>query len=164
MLPEISRSMLKNALVLGLFAIGTVGSVALLQQGTAERIAAAEREAQVRALAKARSGASLKIHSPQWPCTVARSASLPGLIQASRLCAPGNSMGGMWAASGLMGLAQPPPKAKRWVCHASARPSKAVWTSKGSMTKATAATHSAAAKARAGLDKGSRGWAGAPGA
>ena len=52
MLPEISRSMLKNALVLGLFAIGTVGSVALLQQGTAERIAKAEREAQVRALAE----------------------------------------------------------------------------------------------------------------
>ncbi len=52
MLPEISRSMLKNALVLGLFAIGTVGSVALLQQGTATRIAATEREAQVRALAE----------------------------------------------------------------------------------------------------------------
>ena len=52
MLPEISRSMLKNALVLGLFAIGTVGSVALLQQSTATRIAAAEREAQVRALAE----------------------------------------------------------------------------------------------------------------
>lgn len=52
MLPEISRSMLKNALVLGLFAIGTVGSVALLQQGTAGRIATAEREAQVRALAE----------------------------------------------------------------------------------------------------------------
>ena len=52
MLPEISRSMLKNDLVLGLFAIGTVGSVALLQQGTATRIAAAEREAQVRALAE----------------------------------------------------------------------------------------------------------------
>ena len=52
MQPEISRSMLKNALVLGLFAIGTVGSVALLQQGTATRIAAAEREAQVRALAE----------------------------------------------------------------------------------------------------------------
>lgn len=52
MLPEISRSMLKNALVLGLFAIGTVGSVALLQQGTATRIAAAEREAQVRTLAE----------------------------------------------------------------------------------------------------------------
>lgn len=52
MLPEISRSMLKNALVLGLIAIGTVGSVALLQQGTATRIAAAEREAQVRALAE----------------------------------------------------------------------------------------------------------------
>ena len=50
MLPEISRSMLKNALVLGLFAIATVGSVALLQQATASRIATAEREAQVRAL------------------------------------------------------------------------------------------------------------------
>lgn len=50
MLPEISRSMLKNAAVLGLFAIATVGTVTLLQQGTAERIQAAEREAQVRAL------------------------------------------------------------------------------------------------------------------
>ena len=36
--PEISRSMLKNATVLGLFAIVTVGAVTLLQQGTAERI------------------------------------------------------------------------------------------------------------------------------
>jgi len=51
-LPEISRSMLKNALVLGLFAISTVGSVAILQQATAERIAKAEREAQVRALSE----------------------------------------------------------------------------------------------------------------
>ncbi len=51
-LPEISRSMLKNALVLGLFAIATVGSVAILQQATAERIAKAEREAQVRALSE----------------------------------------------------------------------------------------------------------------
>lgn len=51
-LPEISRSMLKNALVLGLFAIATVGSVAMLQQATAERIAKAEREAQVRALSE----------------------------------------------------------------------------------------------------------------
>ncbi len=50
MLPEISRSMLKNALILGLFAVATVGSVALLQQGTASRIAAAERAAQTRAL------------------------------------------------------------------------------------------------------------------
>ncbi|KKJ95025.1 electron transporter RnfG [Stutzerimonas stutzeri] len=50
MLPEISRSMLKNAAVLGLFAIVTVGAVTLLQQGTAERIQAAERAAQVRAL------------------------------------------------------------------------------------------------------------------
>jgi electron transport complex protein RnfG len=51
-LPEISRSMLKNALVLGLFAIATVGSVAILQQATEERIAKAEREAQVRALSE----------------------------------------------------------------------------------------------------------------
>jgi len=48
--PEISRSMLKNATVLGLFAIVTVGAVTLLQQGTTERIQAAERAAQVRAL------------------------------------------------------------------------------------------------------------------
>ncbi|MBH3354658.1 electron transport complex subunit RsxG [Pseudomonas stutzeri] len=48
--PQISRSMLKNATVLGLFAIVTVGAVTLLQQGTAERIQAAERAAQVRAL------------------------------------------------------------------------------------------------------------------
>ncbi|MDX5372981.1 MAG: electron transport complex subunit RsxG [Pseudomonadaceae bacterium] len=52
MLPEISRSMLKNATVLGLFAIATVGLVAAIQQGTAPRIAAAEREAQVQALAQ----------------------------------------------------------------------------------------------------------------
>lgn len=50
MLPEISRSMLKNSLVLGLFAIATVGLVALVQQATASRIATSEREAQVRAL------------------------------------------------------------------------------------------------------------------
>lgn len=47
---EIGRSMLKNSLVLGLFAVATVGTVTLLQQGTAERIQAAERQAQVRAL------------------------------------------------------------------------------------------------------------------
>ena len=51
-LPEISRSMLKNSLVLGLFAIATVGLVAVLQQATAGRIANAEREAQVRALSE----------------------------------------------------------------------------------------------------------------
>jgi Na+-translocating ferredoxin:NAD+ oxidoreductase subunit G len=51
-LPEISRSMLKNSLVLGLFAVATVGLVALVQQSTASRIAASEREAQVRALAE----------------------------------------------------------------------------------------------------------------
>ncbi|SEJ86994.1 electron transport complex protein RnfG [Pseudomonas linyingensis] len=52
MLPEIPRSMLKNSLLLGLFAIATVGVVAVTQQGTAERIQVAEREAQVRALAE----------------------------------------------------------------------------------------------------------------
>jgi electron transport complex protein RnfG len=52
MLPEMPRSMLRNALILGLFAIATVGLVAVTQLGTAERIAAAEREAQVRALAE----------------------------------------------------------------------------------------------------------------
>ncbi|MEO4046730.1 electron transport complex subunit RsxG [Pseudomonas sp. CAU 1711] len=52
MLPEVSRSMLKNAAVLGLFAVATVGVVAAIQQGTAPRIAAAEREAQVQALAQ----------------------------------------------------------------------------------------------------------------
>ena len=51
-LPEISRSMLKNSLVLGLFAIATVGLVAVLQQATAGRIAASERAAQVRALSE----------------------------------------------------------------------------------------------------------------
>jgi electron transport complex protein RnfG len=42
--------MLKNSLVLGLFAVATVGLVALVQQATASRIATSEREAQVRAL------------------------------------------------------------------------------------------------------------------
>jgi len=49
-LPELSRSMLKNSLVLGLFAVVTVGAVTLLQQGTAERIQASERAAQLRVL------------------------------------------------------------------------------------------------------------------
>lgn len=44
------RSMYQNALVLGLFAVVTVGGVTLLQQGTASRIQASERAAQVRAL------------------------------------------------------------------------------------------------------------------
>ena len=49
-LPELSRSMLKNSLVLGLFAVVTVGAVTVLQQGTAERIQASERAAQLRVL------------------------------------------------------------------------------------------------------------------
>ena len=51
-LPEISRSMLKNSVILGLFAVFTVGLVAITQQGTAERIASAEREAKARALSE----------------------------------------------------------------------------------------------------------------
>lgn len=51
-LPEISRSMIKNSLVLGLFAVVTVGTVALTQLGTAARIETSQREAQVRALAE----------------------------------------------------------------------------------------------------------------
>lgn len=49
-MPELSRSMLKNSLVLGLFAILTVGIIAVIQQLTAERIAQSERAAQMRAL------------------------------------------------------------------------------------------------------------------
>ena len=51
-LPEISRSMLKNSVILGLFAVFTVGLVAITQQGTAERIASAERDAKARALSE----------------------------------------------------------------------------------------------------------------
>ncbi len=49
-LPEISRSMLKNSLVLGLFAVATVGVVSLVQLGTAKQIAASQRSAQARIL------------------------------------------------------------------------------------------------------------------
>lgn len=51
-LPEISRSMLKNSLVLGLFAIVTVGLVAITQLGTEPRIAESERAAKNRALSE----------------------------------------------------------------------------------------------------------------
>lgn len=50
MLPEISRSVLKNSLVLALFAAVTVAVVAITQQSTESRIAEAEREAQIRTL------------------------------------------------------------------------------------------------------------------
>ena len=50
MLPEISRSMLKNSLVLGLFAAITVAVVAITQQSTESRILQAKRAAQIRAL------------------------------------------------------------------------------------------------------------------
>ena len=50
MLPEISRSVLKNSLVLALFAAVTVAVVAITQQSTESRIAEAERDAQIRIL------------------------------------------------------------------------------------------------------------------
>ncbi len=50
MLPEISRSILKNSLVLALFAAVTVAVVAITQQSTESRIAEAERAAQMRTL------------------------------------------------------------------------------------------------------------------
>ena len=50
--PEIRRSMLRNSLILGLFAIVTVGLVAFTQQSTVDRIAQAERQARVDALAQ----------------------------------------------------------------------------------------------------------------
>ncbi len=49
-MPEIGRSMLRNSLVLGAFAVATVGTVSLLRYATAELIETAERHAQVRAL------------------------------------------------------------------------------------------------------------------
>ncbi len=50
MLPEISRSMLKNSIVLALFAAVTVAVVAITQQSTESRIVEAERAAQIRTL------------------------------------------------------------------------------------------------------------------
>jgi Na+-translocating ferredoxin:NAD+ oxidoreductase subunit G len=44
------RSVLRNALILGVFAMVTVGLIALTQQGTAERIADAQRRVQMSAL------------------------------------------------------------------------------------------------------------------
>ncbi|MFZ3185872.1 MAG: electron transport complex subunit RsxG [Pseudomonas sp.] len=51
-LPEMSRSMLKNSLLLGLFAVVTVGLVAITQQLTAPHIVAAERAAQTQLLSQ----------------------------------------------------------------------------------------------------------------
>jgi electron transport complex protein RnfG len=51
-LPEITRSMLQNSLVLGLFAVLTVGLVAITQQATASRILAAERSAKNQTLSQ----------------------------------------------------------------------------------------------------------------
>ncbi len=47
---QTGSSIIRNSLILGAFAIATVGSVAAIKLGTAERIAAAEREAQHKAL------------------------------------------------------------------------------------------------------------------
>lgn len=44
------RSVLRNGLILGMFAIATVGLIALTQQGTAERIASEQRRVQMSAL------------------------------------------------------------------------------------------------------------------
>ena len=62
MLPEMSRSMLRNALILGLFAVVTVGLVAITRQATVERIQVAEREAQIRALAQVLPAGSYNNH------------------------------------------------------------------------------------------------------
>lgn len=51
-LPEISRSMLQNSLLLGLFAVLTVGLVAITQQATATRILVAERAAKNQTLSQ----------------------------------------------------------------------------------------------------------------
>lgn len=51
-LPEISRSMLKNSLVLGAFAVLTVGVVAVTQLSTAQSIEKAQHEAKMQALAQ----------------------------------------------------------------------------------------------------------------
>lgn len=48
--PEISRSMLKNSSVLGLFAVVTVGVVTLVQLATARQIEVAQQQAQMRTL------------------------------------------------------------------------------------------------------------------
>lgn len=69
-LPEISRSMLKNSAILGLFAVLTVGLVAITQQGTAERIASAEREAQAQALAQILPAGSYDNHLLDQPRSV----------------------------------------------------------------------------------------------
>jgi len=45
-----SRSILRNSVILGLFAIFTVGLIAFIQQATSERIAAEQQRMQMRAL------------------------------------------------------------------------------------------------------------------
>lgn len=48
--PTPGRSILRNSLILGLFAIFTVGLIAFIQQATSERIAAEQQRMQMRAL------------------------------------------------------------------------------------------------------------------
>ncbi len=50
--PDMQKSISKNSIVLGVFAALTVGLVALIQQGTADKIAEAERQAQLQALSE----------------------------------------------------------------------------------------------------------------
>ena len=47
---KLSRSILRNSVILGLFAVATVGMIAVTQQGTAERISEAQRRVQLSAL------------------------------------------------------------------------------------------------------------------
>ena len=49
--PTTTRSsVLRNSIILGLFAMATVGMIAITQQGTAERISEAQRRVQLSAL------------------------------------------------------------------------------------------------------------------
>lgn len=50
--PDMQKSISKNSIILGVFAALTVGLVALIQQGTADKIAEAERQAQLQALSE----------------------------------------------------------------------------------------------------------------
>jgi electron transport complex protein RnfG len=70
-LPEISRSMLKNSLVLGLFAVVTVGLLAITQQATATRIIAAERAAQSKTLSQLLPAGSFDNHLQDSPVLLA---------------------------------------------------------------------------------------------
>jgi Na+-translocating ferredoxin:NAD+ oxidoreductase subunit G len=70
-LPEISRSMLKNSFVLGMFAIVTVGVLAITQQATAPHIIAAERAAKTRTLSQLLPAGSFDNHLQDSPVLLA---------------------------------------------------------------------------------------------